>query len=133
MSIFQLLNDAKAQNRDMREFEGIIFYRDTDSIPEEVFLIPAHLKSDEDFNEFVATTFSNFKDTVINIYFQCMRWTMPNMLENVKMMKYTKGYLKRNSDLVENLRISACKIYTDASQAHLLTEYYDQRRNIGKL
>jgi len=133
MSITALLNEAKAQNRKLFAMEGIIFYFDTDSIPQEVYLIPVKLNYKGDFEDFVHKTLDSFQGKALDVYFQGMRWMMPNLLEEVQNMKYitaeTAEYITpefANSNFIKPLRGSACKIYTNLTHAEMLTFYADK-------
>jgi len=125
MSIATLLNIAKAQNRGLIEMEGIIIYFETDSIPQEEYLIPIKLNYNENFESFVLHTLENLNTKAIDVYAQGMRWVMPNLLEEIQSMLYIKAEIV-NPNFKRPIRISACKIYTDTTHSKELVLYPDK-------
>lgn len=126
ITLCQFLNCAKAQKDSLNEFEGIFFYYETEShIPQEVFLLPCKVAYKGSFTDFADSTIKNYKGKLIDIYFQAMRWTMPNFLQEVERMNYIAS--KRLSSTSESfnlgMRISAGKIFADAPRLVRLFEY----------
>jgi len=115
ISLSQFFNNARAQNSIINEFEGIIIYHETDSIPQDVFLIPCKVEYTGSFSDFVLNTLRDLKGQALEIYFQGMRWGMPNLLEVVKKMNYIKGKRITTNENSFQLRISAGKIFSDAT------------------
>jgi hypothetical protein len=122
----QFLNTARSQETIINEFEGIFFYYETKSpIPQEVFLLPCKVAYKGSFTDFADSTIKNYKGKLIDIYFQAMRWTMPNFLQEVGRMNYIA--CKRLSSTSESfnlrMRISAGKIFADATHLITISEY----------
>ncbi|MDQ6903414.1 MAG: hypothetical protein M3139_10435 [Bacteroidota bacterium] len=127
MSIANLLNLAKAQNKKLIEWEGIIVYFDTDSVPQEVYLIPVKLDYEGSFENFVHHTFENYNGNAIDMYVQGMRWLMPNLLDEIRSLQYIKGESLLNiKGLPKGLRISSSRIYTDTSHVERMHTYPDR-------
>ncbi len=127
ITISQFFNFAKAQNEIINEFEGIIFYYETDSIPQDVFLLPCKVEYKGDFTDFVVNTLKNYKGKLIEIYFQGMRWGVPNLLSIVRRMDYLESKRITGNGGSFNLRISAGIIYTDATYPTKLFEYKENK------
>jgi len=82
------LDYAIAQKKDLSYVEGIIIYPVAiDGIPQEVFFIPGSMKKDENFNNFLIETFSNRSNHTYVVYFQGIRWIMPDIEDVIKSMK----------------------------------------------
>jgi hypothetical protein len=113
----QFLNTARSQETIINEFEGIIIYYDTDSIPQDVFLLPCKIEYKGSFIDFAVNTFKNYKGELIEIYFQGMRWGMPNLLPVVQQMNYLKCKRITMNGSFFKMRISAGVIFTDATFA----------------
>ena len=128
MSIINLLDSAKAQNKKLIEWEGIIVYFDTDSIPQEVYLIPVKLDYEGTFENFVHHTFENYNGNAIDMYVQGMHWLMPNLLEEIQSLQYIKAesLINIKGGLPKTLRISAAKIYTDTSHIEVMDTFRDR-------
>lgn len=125
--LYQFLGSAEAQNTTTNKFEGIILYYETDSIPQEVFLLPCKIEYSGSFTDFVIKSLRDHQGELIEIYFQGMRWSMPNLFSLVQQMNYIKG--KRvivNNDFIP-LRISAGIIFADASFSVKNQNYNENR------
>lgn len=117
ITVSQFLQYAKAQNEVVNEFEGIIIYYETDSIPQDVFLLPCKVEYKGSFKDFAINTLKNYKGELIEIYFQGMRWGMPDLLREVGGMNYINcKRITANSGFF-NMRISAGIIFANATFA----------------
>lgn len=125
ITVSQFLHYAKAQTDSLNEFEGIIFYYETDAIPQEVFLLPCKVTYKGCFTAFADSTIKNYKGKLIDIFFQGMRWGMPNLLQEVERMNYitARRLSSTGGSFNMRMRISAAKIFTDATSSVKLYEY----------
>jgi hypothetical protein len=123
ISVSQFLHCAKAQNEIINEFEGIFFYYETDAVPQEVFLLPCKVAYKGCFTDFADSTIKNYKGKLIDIYFQSMRWTMPNLLQEVERMNHVKCKRLTTNGGFFNMRISAGKLFADATNLQTIAEY----------
>jgi len=82
------LNYAIAQKRDLSVAEGIIIYSTVASdIPQEVFFIPVAINKDRNFDAFIKETLSNPSNYTYVVYFQGIRWIMPDLSSVVRSLK----------------------------------------------
>ncbi len=114
-TLSQFISHAKAQNSLITKKEGIIFYYETDSIPPIVFLVPCKVKFNGLFSDFVIKKLENYSGGVTEIYFQGMRWGMPNLLEQFQKLEYLKCKRISLNDSFSNMRIVAGAIFIDAN------------------
>jgi hypothetical protein len=123
ITVSQFLHTAKAQKDSLNEFEGIFFYYETDAIPQEVFLLPCKVAYKGCFTAFADSAIKNYKGKLVEIFFQPMRWTMPNILQEVERMNYMKCKRLTTNGGFFNMRISAGKIFVEAPDFLKLYEY----------
>jgi hypothetical protein len=131
ITVSQFLNYAKAQNEVINEFEGIFFYYETDSIPQEVFLLPCKVAYKGCFTAFADSAIKNYKGKLTDIYFQAMRWTMPNILQEAERMNYIKCKRLTTNGGFFNMRISAGKIFADATYLQTISEYAENNTDFA--
>lgn len=111
ISLTQFLVNAKAQNEVIKEYEGIIIYYETDSIPQDVFFLPCKIEYDGAFKDFAIEKIKNYKGELNEIFFQGIRWGMPDLLAKVQSMNYlTCKRITGNGGFL-NMRLSAGKIF----------------------
>lgn len=115
ITVAQLLHYAKAQNEVITEYEGIFFYYETDSIPQDVFLLPCKIEYQGFFSNFLIDKLKNHKGELIEIYFQGMRWGMPSLTKVIKEMSYYP--CSRIAGNGSNIKMRLCigKIFCNAT------------------
>ncbi|MCZ4221877.1 hypothetical protein [Pedobacter rhodius] len=100
-----------AQNRKLQAQNGIMIYDSKNgSIPQEVYFIPASLKENEDQFDMINRVLQCSTTIAYQIYFQGIRWIMPNLksvLSNLKGDEIKYGYKS------VNLRVCYIKLIFD--------------------
>ncbi|SFE45684.1 hypothetical protein SAMN05518672_106189 [Chitinophaga sp. CF118] len=110
---------AKKFNRQLHSISGLIIYDTTYPIPPSVVIIPCDIRPGQDLNTLVREQLLNNKTEGILVYFQGIRWIMPDLEEPLKQWTFVNaeavdGYFNKAS-----LKISYGKVTYDNSNADL--------------
>jgi hypothetical protein len=110
-SLTQFLINSKAQNQVIKEYEGIIIYYETDSIPQDIFFIPCKVQYTGSFENFAHEKVKNYQGEITEIFFQGIRWGMPNLQNTFDSMAYLSCKRITGNSGFFKMRMSAGKIF----------------------
>jgi len=93
MSLTAHLDYAKAQNKVIDTLKGIIIYPDTSGIPQEVLFIPTTEPLGGSFDTVFSKIFRKQTPAAYIVYFQGIRWIIPDIADTLSSLIYKKGSL----------------------------------------
>jgi hypothetical protein len=126
VSLTQFLSYTKAQNEIINEFEGIIIYYETDTIPQDVFFLPCKVVFIGSFTDFAMSQLKNHNSELIEIYFQGIRWGIPTLGKVFESMAFLQCRRLFPNGNYAKMRLSAGKIFCNATH-QVQSEYPPQR------
>lgn len=95
MSLTSYLDYANAQNKVIDTVKGIIIYPDTSGIPQEVLFIPTTEPLGGSFNTYLSDFLSKRSPLAYTVYFQGIRWIVPDIADTLSSLIYIKGSLNQ--------------------------------------
>lgn len=83
------LNFAKEHNRKLNRYEGIMIWNPKfGSLPQDVLFVPAYWDKKGSFEDFLKNEFSKKDFIIYQIYFQGIRWILPDLEQKLNDTKY---------------------------------------------
>ncbi|WP_156131348.1 hypothetical protein [Pedobacter kyungheensis] len=91
IGISNYLNYAKEHDRRLVHYDGIVIYApEFGPLPQDVMFLPQAWNKKGDFEEFMVTALSKEDSKLYQVYFQGIRWIMPDIVEVLKSTKSVK-------------------------------------------
>ena len=107
---------ATAQKKVLNVKEGIVIYStDEQEVPMVVVFIPAVLKSKEDFSTFLKRAFSDPASSAYIVYFQAVRWILPDIADTIRSLKSNPLQYGVNK---KEMKVSYGRLTFDKTYAH---------------
>ncbi len=89
ISSFDYFEYANKYKRDLLQYVGILIYSpDHGALPQEVLYLPCKWNKKGHFENFLKETFASGDKVLYQVYFQGVRWVMPNVVEKLSASRY---------------------------------------------
>ncbi|MDO7743486.1 MAG: hypothetical protein MUP99_06920, partial [Pedobacter sp.] len=87
-NLYSFLANAKAQHQALTTLDGIVMYHLTESvIPEYIYFMPKNLVDHRSLSKFFDCQFIYMPDKFYVIYFNPIRWVMPDLADVMNKVK----------------------------------------------
>jgi len=116
------LEYAKGQGLDIHSITGVVIYPDSNGIPQDIILIPYEAKAEQSLDEIIHSAITNIEVNGIFNYFQNVRWTMPELEEELMGWSFERGQSIGTEYFNGDLRLSYGTITFDRSVADMIED-----------